>query len=166
MNQLKAVIMDTLTQFWDERQVRERQIIIIALVTLALLLFYSIAIDPALSGRDEVRKSLPNLFQQSAQMQRMAQEYESLPSKENMHEASREFVDGSLNEARLKAESVSVQDGVVRLQFPSISMAALQTWLLAVQKSAGLFVDEIKITGIEDGLVKASVTLRRPSNGS
>jgi len=41
-------------------------------------------------------------------------------------------------------------------------MSALQAWLLEVQKSSGLFADEVKITGLEGGAISASLTLRQP----
>jgi general secretion pathway protein M len=165
MNQLKTLLKDTLIQFWDERQQRERQIIIAAGAILVVMLIYLIGIDPALTGAKELRKSLPNLHLQAAEMQSMAQELASLPSPENLHDVSRDFIEQSLSRNSLKTSSLSVVEGVVRVQIDSTSMAALQTWLLEMQKSSGLFVEEIKITALEEGLVSTNITLRQASRG-
>lgn len=166
MNQLKTILQDTVIQFWEERQARERQYIIIAGAVLILLLIYLIGIDPALTGTQELRKSLPSLHQQATKMQRMAQELALLPSPENLHEVSRDYIETSLTNNSLKTSSLSVIDGVVRAQITAATIAALQSWLLEMQKSSGLFVEEIKITALEEGLVNANLTLRQASRGN
>jgi general secretion pathway protein M len=162
MSQATTTLKETFNQFWDARQERERQILIIAAVFFAVVLLYLVAIDPALNGRDELKRSLPNLHQQAAQMQSMAQELAAIPSAENRHEVTRELVETALGNNGLKAQSLSVNDGIVRAQFSTATMSGLQGWLLELQKSGGLFVEEIKITGLEGGLVSASTTLRQP----
>jgi general secretion pathway protein M len=167
MSQLKETLLDTFSQFWDARQERERQYLIIAAVFVVLMLIYLIAIAPALTGRDELRKSLPILHQQAAQMQQMAQELATIPSAENQHDVTRELIETELATDGLKAQTLSVNDGIVRAQFNTATMSALQTCLLNLQKSSGLFAEEMKITGLEGGLVSASFTLRQPvTNGS
>ena len=165
MSQFVTLLKDTFTQFWDERQDRERQYITVAAAAAVFFLVYLIGIDPALTGREVVSKSLPTLHQQAAEMQRMAQELQGLPSPENLHEVTRELIETSLAKDSLKAQSLSVVDGVVRGQISSTSMAALQTWLLDMQKSSGLFVEEMKITALEEGMVSASFTLRQATSG-
>jgi len=165
MSQFVTILKDTFTQFWDERQGRERQYIIAAAAVVVFLLVYLIGIEPALTGREEISKSLPTLHQQAAEMQRMAQELQGLPNPENLHEVTRELIETSLSKDSLKAQSLSVVDGVVRGQISSTSMAALQTWLLEMQKSSGLFVEEMKITALEEGAVSVSFTLRQSISG-
>lgn len=163
MSQVTTILKDTLAQFWDERQERERQYIIGAAIVLGLLLIYMIGIDPALTGGKELRKSLPALHQQAAEMQSMAQELAALPNPENLHDVTRDYIETSLSNNSLKTSSLSVVDGVVRAQISSATMATLQNWLLEMQKSSGLFVEEIKITALEEGLVSANLTLRQSS---
>jgi general secretion pathway protein M len=167
MNQLKQTLLDTFSQFWDARQERERQILIVAAIFVVLMLIYLIAIDPALTGRDALRKSLPVLHQQAAQMQQMAQELATIPSTENQHEVTRDLIEAEFAADGLKAQTLSVNDGTVRAQFSTATMSALQTCLLNLQKSSGLFTQEMKITALEGGQVSASFTLRQPvSNGN
>ena len=73
-NQLLSTLRDTFSEFWDARQESERQYLKIAAAFFVLLLIYFVAIEPALTGRDELRKSLPLLHQQSAELKQMAQE--------------------------------------------------------------------------------------------
>ena len=161
-----ASLQHAFSQFWQARQERERSYLIVAALFSVLSLVYLIAVDPALSGRDALRKSLPVLHQQAAQMQQMAQELALLPGTENRHEVTRELVDNALAANGLKAQNLSVGNGTVRVQFGSASMAALQGWLLALQKSCALYVDEIKITGLEGGQVSVSLALRQPVSSS
>lgn len=165
MSPMLNIIKDTFTQFWDERQDRERLYIIVAVIVFVLMMIYLIGIDPALSGRDELRKSLPTLQVQSAEMQQMAQELAALPSPENLHDVTREYIDSTFAKDSIKPQSLSVVDGVVRAQIASTSMAALQTWLLEMQKSSGLFVDEMKITALEEGMISVTMTLRQSTSG-
>ena len=124
-------------------------------------LIYLLFVSPALTGREQLRKSLPILHQQAAQLQQMAQELSGIPSAENRHEVNRDMVETALSGNGLKAQMLSVNDGIVRAQFTSASMSGLQGWLLEMQRSGGMFVDDIKIVGIEGGLVSANVTLRQ-----
>jgi general secretion pathway protein M len=165
MSQMMTVLKDVFTQFWEERKERERQYIVIAVVILIFLLIYLVAIEPAMTGRQELNKLMPTLRQQATEMKQMAQELQALPRAENPDEVTRSLVDISLSKDGLKAQSLSVIDGVVRVQFSSTSMAVLQSWLLEMQRSFGLFVEEIKITALDEGLVSASLTLRQSING-
>jgi general secretion pathway protein M len=167
MNQLRQTLADTFSQFWEARQERDRQILIVAAIFAVLMLIYLIAIEPALTGRDDLRKSLPVLHQQAAQMQQMAQEFAAIPSADNQHEITRELIETEFSADGLKAQTLSVNDGIVRAQFSTATMSALQTCLLNLQKSSGLFAEEIKIAALEGGLVSASFTLRQStSNGN
>jgi len=161
MNQLKATLIDSFNQFWNTRPERDRQILTIVAIVVVLSLVYLIAIEPALTGRDELRRSLPVLHQQSAEMQHMAQELASIPSADNRHEVDRDMIETEFSSNGLKAQTLSVNDGIVRAQFSSATMSSLQTCLLNLQKSSGLFADEVKITALEGGLVSGSFTLRQ-----
>ena len=163
---LLAGLQNTWSQFWEARQERERTTLQLAALFLVLTLIYLIGIEPALTGRETVRKSLPVLHQQAAQMQQMAQELASLPSPENRREVTRELVETALAANGLKAQTLSVSNGIVRAQLANATMSGLQAWLLQLQTSAGLFVDEIKITGIEAGQVSVTLALRQSLAGT
>ena len=166
MNQILATLQDSFGQFWQARVERERRFLLAAAAVVVLSVIYLIGIDPALTGRDELRKALPILHQQVGQMHQMAQELTTLPAAENRPEVSRELVEAALADNGLKAQTLSVNDGTVRAQFSAIAISSLQSWLLALQKSGGLFVDEIKISAQDKGLVSATVTLRQSVTNS
>lgn len=151
----------TFAQFWEARQERERAYLSIAAVFGVLTLVYLIGIDPALSGGETLRTALPGLHQQAAQMQQMAQELASLPSTENRHDVTRELIENALSAKGLKAQNLSVSDSTVRAQFSSAAMSGLQGWLLELQKSCALYVEDIKITALEGGQVSATLVLRQ-----
>ena len=159
-----ATVTDTFNQFWEARQPRERAYLSIAAVFFMLTLIYLIAIDPALSGRETLRTALPGLHQQAAQMQQMAQELAALPGTDSRHDVTRELVESTLSANGLKAQNLSVSDSTVRAQFSSATMSGLQGWLLELQKSCALYVEEIKITGLDGGQVSAALVLRQSQN--
>jgi general secretion pathway protein M len=161
MNQLKITLQDTFNQFWEARQGRERRFLSIAALVVLLTLVYLVAIDPALSGSGALRKSLPVLHQQVAQMQQMSQAIAAIPPLENRPDVNRELVETAFTNSGLKAQTLSVNDGIVRAQINSTSMSSLQTCLLDLQRTGGLFVDEMKITGLEAGMISATFTLRQ-----
>lgn len=167
-NQSAASLLSTLTQtfdqFWEARAERERTYLSIAAVFVVLTLIYLIAIDPALSGRETLRTALPGLHQQAAQMQQMAQELAALPSTENRHDVTRELIENTLSANGLKAQNLSVSDSTVRAQFAGATMSGLQGWLLDLQKSCALYVEEIKITALDGGQVSATLVLRQSQN--
>lgn len=168
MNRYVTVLMDSFDHFWEARQQRERRYLQAAALVFAVTLVYLVAIDPALSGREELKKSLPILHQQVAQMQQYAQQLAALPSADNRHEVSRELVETAMSHTGMKAQTLSVNDSVVRAQISSTSMSALQTWLIEMQKTSGLFVEEIKITALDGGLVSVNLVLRQsvPNGGN
>lgn len=163
MKQLIDTLMTSFNQFWEARQPRERSYLLAGAIAVLAGLIYMLTIDPALTGRDQLRKSLPLAHQQAAQMQQMAQEMAAIPNPENRHEVNRDMVEAALSSNGLKAQMLSVNDGIVRAQFSAVSMAGLQGWLLEMQRAGGMFVEEIKITGQDGGLVGANLTLRQAS---
>ena len=159
-------LTQTFHQFWQARQERERTYLSIAALFAVLTLVYLVAIDPALSGRETLKASLPGLHQQAAQMQQMASELAALPATESRHDVTRELVENALNSNGLKAQNLSVSDSTVRVQFGSATMSGLQGWLLELQKSCALYVEEIKITAQDGGQVSASLVLRQAQNNA
>lgn len=165
MSQIKDTLMEAFTQFWDERQGRERQYIVAGVFFVGALLIYLIGVDPALTGIQELKKQLPVLHQQSVEMQQLAQELQNLPSVDNREDVSKEAIEASLKSVGMVPQSLSVVDGVVRVQVNSTSMATLQAWLLEMQKMSGLFVKEMKITGLEQGMISATFMLQQANGG-
>ena len=167
------LLTDSLSHFWEQRQQREKQYLLTSGVFLIAMLIYVIAIDPALTGRDELQKSLPRLHQDAAEMQAMAQQLASLPVLDSQRtEISKENIDDALARNGLKpggkgvTSTLSVTDGVVRLQLFGVSMVEVQTWLIEMQKTTSLYAEEAKITRVDGGLVNVVLMLRQPDQNN
>ena len=58
--------------WWDERNAREKRILSIGVIFLALLIFYQVLVAPALNNIATIRETLPGLKRQLANMQEEA----------------------------------------------------------------------------------------------
>ena len=79
------------------------------------------------------------------------------------------MVEMGLAHNNLKPQTLSVNEGVVRAQLTGVALSSIQAWLLEMQKSSSLFVEEIKITSTDatnNGLVSANVVLRQPTQAN
>ena len=162
-------LRDSTAIFWNDRSIRERkQMLVIGSIMLAALL-YLLLFEPALTGRTQLRKSLPELRQKSADMQDLARQAAALeanvvPPPPVLEKSTIEV--GLLGKG-LKAQSVVVTDEVVRVQLSSVSFAALVEWLGEVQKIERLSVIDASITALPGSdTVSATLTLRQQKSES
>jgi general secretion pathway protein M len=155
---------DAAATFWNDRSTQERKQCLAIGSVLSLALLYLLLIDPALSGREQLRASLPDLRQKAAEMQQLSRDAVALSanvappppvlSKENM--------EASLATRGLKPQSVVVTEDVVRIQLSTVSFAALIDWLGEVQKTVRLSVIDTSITAqTASDTVNATLTLRQ-----
>lgn len=154
-----------LAVFWAARNPRERTLLAVAMIVIAVGLVYLLLIDPALAGRKQLNKSLPVLRQQVAEIQAMAKEAGSLPQKGATAVApvSKESVETALTRTGLKPQNVTLIAGEnVRVQLASVPFAGIIDWLSEMQKTALLSVTEANVTALpEAGLVNATLLLRQ-----
>ena len=155
---------DAVAAFWNDRSVKERkQMLAIGSVVLAALI-YLLLLEPALSGRTQLRKALPDLRQKSVEMQQLAQQAAALGA--NVAPAppllSKDSIEAGLTAKGLKAQSVVVTEEVVRVQLNTASFAALIEWLDEMQKTARLSVLDSTITALPGSdTVSATLTMRQ-----
>ncbi|MDO8301225.1 type II secretion system protein GspM [Lacisediminimonas sp.] len=156
-----------LADYWSARNPRERKMIAAAAAAIVLALLYLLLIEPAISGREQLRKNLPALRQQVAQMQSMAREIQAAPpasaaSAPLAAPVTRESLEAGLAGAGLKAQTISVSGEFVRLQLNGVSFAALVGWLDQAGKSLGMSVVETSIVAqTQPDSVNANLTLRQ-----
>lgn len=62
------------TALWLARTEQERRFLGVGGAVVLLALLYLILVDPAVEGRAQLRRTLPQLRQQAAELQAMAQE--------------------------------------------------------------------------------------------
>jgi len=152
------------SEFWNARNARERMLLASAAVVMVLGLFYALLIGPALSGRNQLNKSLPLQRQQVAQLQAMAREAAGLSANAApaVPPMSKESIDAALARKGLKAQTVALTGDVARVQLSAVSFAGVIDWLDDMQKTALLSVVEANIVALaQPDMVNATLTLRQ-----
>lgn len=157
-----------LSAFWIGRNSRERKLLAAAMIVIGLGLIYLLLIDPALTGRKQLTKSLPVLRQQVAELQAMSKEVSGLSTggTASVEPVSREGVETSLTRKGLKPQSVTLIAGEnVRVQLAAVPFAGIIDWLGEMQRTALLSVTEANVTALpEPGQVNATLLLRQRKN--
>jgi general secretion pathway protein M len=155
---------EKLTLYWLARTEQERKFLGIGGAVAALALFYSLAIDPALSGRASLEKALPEMRQQAAAMQALALEAADLARQPAITPApmSKESLSAGLLARSLTPASLSMTGEYAKLQFTGVSFANLEGWLEAQRRENRIAVLDATFTGQSPlGNVDAVLTLRQ-----
>lgn len=157
----------SLAEFWSVRDARERKMLTIAAVVVALSLIYALLISPALTGRELLRKKLPALREQAVQMQALSKEVGSygeptLPTVTTMSQAS---ITAALSRLNLKPQNVTVTGDFAQVQLVEVSFANTLDWLKDMQKTALISVSEANITALaQPDKVDVKITLQQHRN--
>lgn len=155
------------SEFWQARDPRERTMLTALGAFLLLALFYILLIEPALNGREQLSRSVPQLRQQVAEMQTLAKQARGLPppSQRTPTPVTRESVTASLGSHGLTAQNLSVSGEMVRLQFSDVSFSSVMSWLGAVRSNSMLEVAEANIVALpQPDKVNATLTLRQQAS--
>lgn len=157
----------SLSDFWQARDSRERVLLLSALGLLLVAVFYLLLIEPAVEGRERLSRSLPQLRQQVAEMQTLAKEAANLPppSERTAQPITRESLTSSLSNHGITAQNLSVSGETVRLQLTNASFSNLIAWLGAVRSAMLLEVTEANIVAqSQSDMVNATITLRQQAS--
>jgi general secretion pathway protein M len=153
------------SDFWSQRNRRERVILSIGATVVLLGLLYGVAFAPAVSGREQLTRALPQLRQQVGQMQSMASEATGLAANKSASASSpmsKESLEASLEQKGLKAQSVAVTGDTARLTLPSASFSTLLDWVDETQKSSGTQLVDANVVALsQPDMVSATLTLRQ-----
>lgn len=154
-------------EFWSVRGARERKMLTIAAVVVALSLIYALLISPALTGRELLRKKLPALREQVVQMQALSKELagygEHTPTM--VTPMSQTSVVAALARLNLKPQSVTVTGDFAQVQLTEVSFANTLEWLKDMQKTALISVSEADITALaQPDKVDVKITLQQHRN--
>ena len=153
--------------FWDARNVRERAMLAVATLVAALGLVWFLLIDPALTARAQLNKSLPSLHQQVAKMQALAKEAAGFSASNTAPPPplTKESIEAALAQHGLKPQSVIVNSEFAKVQLASTSFAEMLNWLEDMQKALRASVMEANIVALaQPDMVNATFTLRQPKN--
>lgn len=152
------------SEFWHARNARERMLLVMAAVVIVLGLLYAVLVGPALNGRQQLNKSLPQLRQQVAQLQAMSREAAGLSAQAApaVPPLSREGIDAALARKGLKAQTVALTGDIARVQLSAVSFAGMIGWIDDMQKTALLSVVDANIVALaQPDMVNATLTLRQ-----
>ena len=161
-------LKQSFTTFWNERNRREQNMLLVALVVVVFGLIYALLIDPAVSGRADLKNRLPALRQQAAEVQALAKQVATMDRKAavSVPMPTRESVEASLARKGLQAQNLTLSGEMVRLQLNNASFASLADWLTEMQRTARLSVAEANITALEQiDRVNAVLSLRQQQSG-
>lgn len=152
-----------LSTLWQTRTERERQFLLVGGIALTATLFYLMALAPALEGRAQLQRSLPQLRLQAAQLRALADEAAALPAPaESPAMPSRQKVESALRQHGLKAQNIAVSGDGVRLQFDDVPFASLIDFLTTLQKTQQLAVADASFAAKDKpGIVGATLQLAR-----
>lgn len=158
-------LQESASNFWMERNARERSMLTAAFAVIVLGLIYALLLGPAIDGRAQLEKSLPPLRQQAAEMQALSRQAAALANTGATPPATvtRESIDASLSRRGLKPQSVALTGDLVRLQMAPVSFAGLIDWLEEMRQTARLSVVEANIVAqAQADMVNVTLTLRQP----
>jgi general secretion pathway protein M len=149
---------------WLARTEQERRFLAAGGGVVLLALLYVLFVDPAIEGRAQLNRSLPQLRQQAAELQAMAQEANSLaraPATQVVP-LTREAVGASLEGRGLKPQSLSMTGEFIKLQFNDVAFAGVTTWLDEQRRANRVLVQDAVVKALPAaGQVDATLTLRQ-----
>ena len=149
---------------WLARTEQERRFLTVGGAVVLLALLYLILVDPAVEGRAALRRTLPQLRQQAAELQAMAQEAAALAQAPETHVVplTRDAVNSSLTGRGLNPQSLSVTGEYIKLQLNNVAYAGLAAWLDEQRRANRVLVQDAVVTALPAaGQVDASLTLRQ-----
>lgn len=149
---------------WLARTEQERKYLAAAAAVAALALVYALFVSPAVSGRAQLEKDLPQLRQQAAQLRAMALEAGELARQPVVQVApmTRESLTASLAALGITPQSLSMTGEYARVQLAGVSFANLAGWLDAQRRENRIAVQDAAITAQSaPGQVDATLTLHQ-----
>ena len=152
------------TALWLARTEQERRFLAAGGAVVLAALLYLLFMAPALEGRAQLRRSLPQLNQQAAELKALAQEASTLAQAPETHVAplTREAVSASLSGRGLNPQSLSVSGEYIKLQLNNVAFSNLATWLDEQRRANRVLVQDAVVTALPAaGQVDASLTLRQ-----
>jgi general secretion pathway protein M len=168
MNTAMEITMSTrqrIAAAWQGLMPRERRLLMLGGVALAVLLSWWWVIDPAIKMRKKMQQQLPELRAQSMQMRMLAQEAATLPPAIPVAQSlSRQEIERLLMDSGLKVEQVTLTDSTFILNFSDVPFSGLTDYLQKAQREQQLTVIQVTITARDRiDRVDAKISLQRPS---
>ncbi|RLM52687.1 type II secretion system protein M, partial [Halobellus sp. Atlit-31R] len=150
--------------WWLARTDQERKFLTVGGAVVLAALVYGVLLAPAIEGRDTLRRSLPALRQQAAQLQSMAAEAQALRANPapQVPPMTADALNASMAQRGLKAGSLTMTGEYAKVQFNGVSFANLVSWLDAQRRENRVQVQDAAFTAQgAQGQVDATLTLRQ-----
>lgn len=157
-------LKDQLALYWLARTEQERKYLAVGGIAVVATLVYMLFVAPALSGREKLRAQLPQLREEAAKMQALAQEAGQLAGQPvpQVTPMSRESLTASLAARSITPASLVVSGDFAKLQLNGVSFAAMYGWLDAQRREHRIVAEDVGVTaGSPAGQVDAVLTLRQ-----
>ena len=152
--------------YWIARTAQERKFLLVGGGIVVLTLLYLVLLEPALTGREQLRRSLPEMRQQAAQLDALAAEAKAVAAQPApaVVPVTREALAASMTASGLNPASLSVSGEYTKVQLNGVSFANLMAWLDAQRRDSRLLVQDAQFTAKDAlGQVDATLTLRQSS---
>lgn len=150
--------------YWVARTEQERRYLTAGIVVVTLALVYMGLIEPAVEGRAQLQRSLPELRQQAAQLAGMADQARALAGQAPapVTPMTRDSLLASLTARGITPGSLTLTGEFARLQVSGVSFANLVAWLDAQRRENRIAVQEGTFSAQDPvGQVDANLTLRQ-----
>jgi general secretion pathway protein M len=155
-------------QFWSERVPRERRILTLGALFLALLVLYFALVAPAVSGIDRLRRLLPQTRGQAAELEALVAEAKNLRSLPPVAAADAAGVRAALNTSLEAAglpttHNVPAANGDIHLSFANVPFSKWSTWLATAEKTLGVHAVAVTVkAAAAPGNTDIELSLRPP----
>lgn len=158
--------MDAFRDFWVAREPRERMVLALLALTVAVALTYLLLIEPAATGIPRLERSLPALRTQAVQLDQLVSEVGALKSRPQVAtipaSEARAAVEKSLAAAGLKATRiVPLADGDLQVSFANVPYAQWSSWLASIERELGARASNVNARSVATpGNADVDVALR------
>lgn len=162
-------LRERVTAYWLARTAQERKFLLVGGAVVGLAIFYLVLLEPAMNGREQLRRSLPELRQQAAQLQALASEAQAVAAQPapSVTPVTSDALNASMNARGLKPTSLSVSGEYTKVQLANVSFANLMSWLDAQRRESRITVQDAQFSAQTAlGQVDATLTLRQTNPAS
>lgn len=150
--------------FWGARTEQERRFLAVGGAVVGLGLVYGLLIDPALTGRAQLRRELPLLRQEAAELQALATQASQLSAQPAAPAAAltRDALNAMLASRGLTPQNLVATGEYYKIEFKGVPFAGLVSWLDDARRENRIAVQDGTFTAQDTaGMVDATVTLRQ-----
>ena len=134
--------LETLRQFWSERDARERALLTATAFVVGAALLY-LLIEPAFSAIGQTQRALPVTRARAAELGALLVEVRALKARPVVaatnDQDAQAALEKSLAASGLKAARVvPIANGALQLTFSNVSYAAWSLWLAGAERELGM----------------------------